>query len=111
MSYLKRLVVEIHRRSLWQVLGIYVAGSWLALQLADTLTASLALPDWVPRLSLVLVIVLLPVVLATAFVQEGIGSPEAGGQAKTDPDSLDDEGEVPPRRRRSLSWESGLRAT
>jgi tetratricopeptide (TPR) repeat protein len=36
-------------------------------------------------------------VLATAFVQEGIGSPEAGGQAKTDPDSLDDEGEVPPR--------------
>ncbi len=28
MSGLKRLIHEIHRRSLWQVLPIYVAASW-----------------------------------------------------------------------------------
>ncbi|UCC83375.1 MAG: hypothetical protein JSW46_00140, partial [Gemmatimonadota bacterium] len=70
MSRLKRLIHEIHRRSLWQVLGIYVVGAWIALQVADTVTAALGLPDWVPQVALVLLIVLLPVVLATAFVQE-----------------------------------------
>jgi hypothetical protein len=28
MSRLKRLIVEAHQRSLWQVLGIYVVGAW-----------------------------------------------------------------------------------
>lgn len=114
MSRLKRIVVEIHRRSLWQVLGVYVGGSWVALQLADTLTASLGLPDWVPRLSLVLLIVLLPVVLATAFVQEGIGAAEAEERRKEAvPDSVDDGGEVPPAEADSadsdqaLAWDIG----
>ncbi len=35
---LKRLIAEIHRRSLWQVLGIYVVGSWIALEGAGVLT-------------------------------------------------------------------------
>ena len=30
MSRLKRLIHEIHRRSLWQVLGIYLVGAWVA---------------------------------------------------------------------------------
>ncbi len=75
MNRLKRLIVEIHRRSLWQVLGIYVVGAWIALQVADTVTAALGLPDWVPQVALVLLIVLLPVVLATALVQEGAPTP------------------------------------
>jgi tetratricopeptide (TPR) repeat protein len=80
MSRLKRLIHEIHRRSLWQVLGIYIVGGWIALQVADTVTAALGLPDWVPQVALVLLIVLLPVVLATAFVQEGVG-----GAARAEP--------------------------
>ena len=32
MSRLKRLIQEIHRRSLWQVLGIYLVGAWVAFQ-------------------------------------------------------------------------------
>ncbi len=28
---LKRLIAEIHRRSLWQVLGIYAVASWAVL--------------------------------------------------------------------------------
>jgi TolB-like protein len=73
MSRLKRLIHEIHRRSLWQVLGIYVVGGWIAFQVAQTLTEGLGLPDWFPGLALGLLIVLLPVVLATAFVQEAVG--------------------------------------
>ena len=32
MSRLKRVIQEIHRRSLWQALGIYLAGPWAAFQ-------------------------------------------------------------------------------
>jgi tetratricopeptide (TPR) repeat protein len=73
MSRLKRLIHEIHRRSLWQVLSFYLLSSWIALQVADTVTATLGLPDWVPSVALVILIVGLPIVLATAFVQEGVG--------------------------------------
>ena len=68
---LKRLIGEIHRRSLWQVLGIYVVASWAVLGGVGTLGDALGLPDWFPRLALGLLIVGLPIVLATAFVQEG----------------------------------------
>ena len=68
---LKRLIGEIHRRSLWQVLGIYVVASWAVLQVVDTLGGALRLPDWIEPMALVLLIIGLPIVLATAFVQEG----------------------------------------
>ncbi len=76
MSGLKGLIHEIHHRSLWQVLGIYIAGSWLAFEAVQTLTEGLGLPDWVPPLALALLIVGLPFVVATAFVQEGMSARE-----------------------------------
>lgn len=69
---LKRFIIEIHRRSLWQVLAIYAVASWGALQVADALTNTAGLPDWVPGFALVLLIIGLPIVMATAFVQEGM---------------------------------------
>ena len=74
---MKRLIHEVHRRSLWQVLIIYLGASWLVLQAVDTLAGALSLPDWAPPLALFLLIVGFPIVLATAFVQEGMGSREA----------------------------------
>ncbi len=68
---LKRLIAEIHRRSLWQVLGIYAVASWAVLGGVSTLGDALGLPDWFPRFALGLLIVGLPIVLAAAFVQEG----------------------------------------
>ena len=68
---LKRLILEIHRRSLWQVLGIYLVASWAVLSVVDTLGGALNLPDWFPSVALALLLVGLPIVLATAFVQEG----------------------------------------
>ncbi len=68
---LKRLIREIHRRSLWQVLGIFLLGGWVAFEVVQTLTDGLGLPEWFPAFAIVLLIIGLPVVLATAFVQEG----------------------------------------
>ncbi len=70
---MKNLIHEIHRRSLWQVLGIYLAASWIVLQVIDVLGNNFGLPEWVPPFALVLLLLGLPVVLATAFIQEGVG--------------------------------------
>ena len=72
MAGLKGLIHEIHRRSLWQVLLIYAGASWLVFEAVQTFTEGLGLPGWFPALALVLLLVGLPIVLATAFVQEGI---------------------------------------
>ena len=32
---MKKALHEIHRRSLWQVLGVYVMGSWMVLQVVE----------------------------------------------------------------------------
>jgi TolB-like protein len=81
VSRLKRLIQEIHRRSLWQVLGIYLGGAWVALQGIEALASVLGLPEWVPGFALVVLILGLPIVLATAFVQEGVGGGEVPAEA------------------------------
>ena len=49
---LERLIREIHRRSLWQVLGIYVVASWIVLQVIDTLEGMVTLPEWFAGLAI-----------------------------------------------------------
>jgi len=81
VSRLKRLIQEIHRRSLWQVLGIYLVGAWVAFQGIEALVSGLGLPEWVPGLTVAILIAGLPIVLATAFVQEGVGAQEVPVEA------------------------------
>ena len=64
----KKLILEVHRRSLWQVLGVYAMASWVALQVVETVAESTNLPEWVPGIALVLLVIGLPIVLATAVV-------------------------------------------
>ncbi len=71
MSGLKKLVLEVHRRSLWQVLAIYGAASWIVYEAIEALTSGLGLPEWFPALAVILLLIGLPIVLATAFIQEG----------------------------------------
>jgi tetratricopeptide (TPR) repeat protein/TolB-like protein len=109
MLRLKQLIHEIHRRSLWQVLGIYVVGGWIALQIVDTMAGALKLPDWAAPIALVLLIIGLPIVLATAFVQEGMGS-RATGEVETTsggtpiPSDVPDEG----ARHRLFTWRNAI---
>ncbi|MDX1393450.1 MAG: tetratricopeptide repeat protein [Gemmatimonadota bacterium] len=69
---MKKLLTEIHRRSIWQVLGVYLAGSWIALQVVDTLNSTIGLPDWFPGAAFGLLAIGLPIVLSTAIVQGGV---------------------------------------
>ena len=46
MSGLNKLIHEIHRRSLWQVLGLYVIGSFIIFQVLDALGDTIGLPEW-----------------------------------------------------------------
>lgn len=66
MGRLKNLIHEIHRRSLWQVLGIYMAASWAVLQVVELLADTAGLPDWTPSMALVLLLIGLPICLGTA---------------------------------------------
>jgi formylglycine-generating enzyme required for sulfatase activity/dienelactone hydrolase len=60
---------ERNRRSLWQVLGIYAAASWISLQVVDVLTQNMGLPPWVFTLTLGMLIIGLPVTAATGYFQ------------------------------------------
>lgn len=104
MSRIRQLIQEIHRRSLWQVLAIYLVGAWLAYQVIVTLWESLKLPEWVPGAAIVLFLIGLPIVLATAFVQEGIGA----GSGSSDPGSRTPAATPPPVRRGVLTWRNAL---
>jgi eukaryotic-like serine/threonine-protein kinase len=83
-SYWRQIVREAHRRSLWQVLGVYLVGSWFAYQVVLGLHDGLGLPGWVPAMAVVLFVIGLPVVLATAIVQEG---PPLRGERISTPDA------------------------
>lgn len=78
-----------HQRSLWQVLGLYAAGSWVVLQVVDVLTQNIGLPAWVFTLALVLLAVGLPITAATAYFR-GIGrsTREAGDTGAIRPRGL-----------------------
>jgi TolB-like protein len=67
----RRLITEIHRRSVWQILALYLVSGWVAYEVVQSLTEGLALPAWLPGAAVVILIAGLPIVLATAFVQAG----------------------------------------
>lgn len=76
---MKSLIREIHRRSLWQVLIIFIGASWGVLELVDHVVERFGMPEWVYGGALILLLLGLPVVLATAFIQEappGAPSPD-----------------------------------
>ena len=54
---LKNLIHEMHRRSLWQVLGIFLAASWGVVEVVDLLTEQVGLPDWTPTMAFVLLLI------------------------------------------------------
>lgn len=74
MTALKRLIREAHRRSLWQIVLFYVAAAWVVLQVAEHVVEQFGLPEWTYGAAVLLLLIGLPIVTATAFVQEGVGS-------------------------------------
>jgi TolB-like protein len=108
MKRLKQFITEIHRRSLWQVLLIYCGAALVAYQAVQALTEGLGLPQWFPAFAIVLFIVGLPIVLATALVRE-VEAPSPA-PAEAEPRIVEPEAEAARdetgRRRRFLTWRS-----
>ena len=60
---------ELHRRFVWQSLGIYAVVAWIVLQLVDILGGLIGLPLWFAPASLIVVLLGFPVFLITALIQ------------------------------------------
>ncbi len=88
MSHIKAIIGELHRRSLWQVTLVFLGTSWVVLQVIDTFVERGIVPDWTFTAALLLLLIGLPVVLATAFVQEG---PRTAGDGSS-PGASEDSG-------------------
>ncbi len=63
------LFSRIRKARLVRVLVVYLGASWVLLEVADVLTDALALPAWVSPVVVLLLLVGLVIVLATAWVQ------------------------------------------
>jgi eukaryotic-like serine/threonine-protein kinase len=72
---IRHLAREAHRRSLWQVLAVYLVASAAVYEVVVNLVEGLGLPHWVAPSSLVLLLLGLPLVLATACIHEEAPSP------------------------------------
>ncbi len=67
------------------MLLIYIGGAWLCYEIIDTITDRLVLPEWLPVLAIILFLVGLPFVVATACVHEDAVSPPEAGPAEPGP--------------------------
>jgi serine/threonine-protein kinase len=80
------IVDRLKRARIVQVLLVYLGASWVVLQLVDTLVGLLSLPDWVGPVAVLLLVIGLVVVLATAWIQAlpSTKAAEEAGQVPTD---------------------------
>ncbi len=110
MSGPMRLLDGLKERSVWQVLAVYLGVSWVALQVVDLLKQNMGLPDWVFPFALVLLVIGLPIILATAMLhgrpgaepEAASGSPEGGPVTAGAPAGA----ELSPRR--LFTWRNAL---
>jgi TolB-like protein/tetratricopeptide (TPR) repeat protein len=107
MHGFKIIADKMRHRSTWQVLGIYLVGSWIALQVVDVLGNNFDLPAWFPRFTLALLVIGLPVVLGTAIVQKRlaghlpVGGRESDGGTEGEPAAIGGTG-------RLLTWRNAI---
>ncbi|MGD2153765.1 MAG: hypothetical protein PVG79_10905 [Gemmatimonadales bacterium] len=70
MSRLKRLIAEIHERSLWQAVLVYLGASFAVLEAVDLFIDYLGLPRWLFPVALTFLLAGLPVVAVSSLARE-----------------------------------------
>lgn len=63
------LLDRLKRARVVQVLAVYLGASWVVLQIADVLAEALSLPDWILPVCVLLLLVGVIIILATAWIQ------------------------------------------
>jgi TolB-like protein len=113
LERLRRLAVTIHERAIWQALAVFLGASVALLEVVDVLISRLGLPDGLFPLALVLLMIGLPIVVLTAWVQteeDGAASPgrSPSGRSSSAPGA----GSAPAERgkefARILTWRNAL---
>ena len=84
MKQLRLLLREVHRRSVWHTLAVFIGGGWATLQVIDLFIGRGFAPEWVFCGALVVLAIGLPVVLTTAFMQGGRERAPAAAQGVFD---------------------------
>jgi tetratricopeptide (TPR) repeat protein len=82
----------IRRARLFRVLAVYLGASFVVTELVDIFTDQLGLPDWFFPGAVALLLIGLPIILTTAFVQSALSRPTEAGA----PDSSTPTPEAPP---------------
>ena len=102
-------LLETSGRSLWQVLALYAGASWVILQVVDVVKDNMGLPDWVFPFALILLLIGLPIIVATAMVQ-GRRAPETASDAATGSEPDDEQSRVaaPAAHHELLTWKNSL---
>ncbi|MEO6872187.1 MAG: hypothetical protein ABI233_08215 [Chthoniobacterales bacterium] len=67
---LRNFFTELKRRRVYSVAAAYVVASWLLIQIATQVFPFFAIPDWVVRLIILLLIVGFPVAVVSAWAFE-----------------------------------------
>jgi tetratricopeptide (TPR) repeat protein len=98
-------------RSSWQVLAVYIGASWVVLQVVDVLKDNMGLPDWVFPFAVALLLIGLPIILATAMIQgrPAAAAPDSGVSESTVPaagQAPASAGDISPRR--LFTWRNAL---
>ncbi|MFQ5536518.1 MAG: tetratricopeptide repeat protein [Gemmatimonadota bacterium] len=80
------LIERLRKAKIVQVLAVYLGASWVVLQIADVLQGTAGLPGWVGAFTLLLLLIGLIIILATAWVQSlaSTTAAEEAGEIPTD---------------------------
>jgi tetratricopeptide (TPR) repeat protein/TolB-like protein len=80
------LLERLKRARIVQVLAVYLGASWVILQIAEVLAEALSLPGWLLPVCVLLLLVGLLIILATAWVQSlaSTSAAEEAGEVPTD---------------------------
>ena len=90
---------------------MYIGASWVVLQVVDVLKQNMGLPNWVFPFAVVLLLIGLPIMLATAILQARPVAPSASAATQATPPSVpsrgrDDASDLSPRR--LFTWRNAL---
>ncbi len=75
---------ELRRRKIWWVAGVYIAASWIIMQVVGFVEEPLRLPDWADTLAIVLLMAGLPVAIILAWAQESQAAGDQTASADAD---------------------------
>ena len=64
------LLAELKRRHVFRIAAAYVVGAWIAIQVGATVAPLLGMPDWVPRLVVLVAIIGFPIAVVLAWIYD-----------------------------------------